>query len=192
MLTVMWWILPSFMMPQWSPWQSHHPRPRPSVRPWESGVGREGRGTVGRFPGLWLPAFGACKKTSEFLKKPGDFFEKNTSKAGFFIKGFSHLKKDVDVPVTLTGWMSLPPIFSRWWQLRCFCWSFHPENLGKVTFAYFSDGLVKPPTRTKWTLWGWLFFLGGGVRGGWNLLLFSEMWGFFCEKENMIFFWSRH
>ena len=34
-----------------------------------------------------------------------------------------------------------------WWQLKYFCWKFHPENLGRWTHfdSYFSKGL-KPPT----------------------------------------------
>ena len=37
---------------------------------------------------------------------------------------------------------------TRWWQLKCF-WNFHPETWGRFPIwrAYFSKGLVQPPTR---------------------------------------------
>ena len=56
-----------------------------------------------------MAAFVACKKTPEFLKSLVIFLEKIQRRRGFSFKGFSHLKKDVHVPVTLTGWMSFIP-----------------------------------------------------------------------------------
>ncbi len=44
---------------------------------------------------------------------------------------------------------------TRWWQLKYF-WNFHPECLGKMNpfwRAYFSNGLVQPPT-------SWAFGIG--------------------------------
>ena len=43
---------------------------------------------------------------------------------------------------------STPNNYDRWWQLKHF-WNFHPEPWGNdpIWRAYFSNGLVQPPTR---------------------------------------------
>ena len=111
----------------------------------------------------------SLRKTSEFLKMPGDLviFWKNTNKTGFFIKGFSHLKKDV--PVTLTGWMSFIPNILQVVATQMFLLKFSPRKFGEDDFRIFFRWVGETTNQNKmdslglvvfswgWSTWGMEF-----------------------------------
>ncbi len=90
---------------------------------------------------------------------------------------------------------------TRWWQLKYFLFS--PRSLGrwsKLTCAYFSNGLVQPPSRKKDAgffqppltdifLDGWIVSKGGpnNKKGSKDLWWFM---GFGCKEDTMGFLWS--
>ena len=63
-------------------------------------------------------------------------------------RGLSKISTAIEAPQSLSIQRRRPPWTSRWWQLKYFL--FPPRSLGKMNpfwRAYFSIGLVQPPTR---------------------------------------------
>ena len=157
----------------WEVWTSIFYLPWANYNTWKRRRCFSGNCSMG-----WLEedVFPSKKKVVQFLGEyPPCFFRKNHLHRGPFSSqlcfGSPRLVAVAGAPGApqcLGSWTPPPAIlyvFPRWWQLKRFFKHFLPRNLGEdhpIWRAYFSDGLVQPPTRMCFHFWyQFVKFLGG-------------------------------